>query len=112
MEQYNHLGFSKALEEIWSVIGATDKYLTTEQPWALTDAEADQQRRATILWTTAEILRVVTALTYPVLPESTTKVWALLGQSQPLGSVNLESLSFGELKPGTTLGKLQPLFPR
>jgi methionyl-tRNA synthetase len=112
LEQYNNLGFSKALEEIWSVIGATDKYLTTEQPWALTDSEADQQRRATILWTTAEVLRVVTALTHPVLPESTAKVWTLLGQSEPLGHVSLESLRFGDLKPGTTLGKSQALFPR
>jgi methionyl-tRNA synthetase len=112
LEQYNNLGFSKALEEIWSVIAATDKYLTTEQPWALTDSEADQQRRATILWTTAEVLRVVTALTHPVLPESTAKVWTLLGQSEPLGHVSLESLRFGDLKPGTTLGKSQALFPR
>jgi methionyl-tRNA synthetase len=112
LEQYNNLGFSKALEEIWSVIGATDKYLTTEQPWALTDSEADQQRRATILWTTAEVLRVVTALTHPVLPESTAKVWTLLGQQGPLGHLELEGLSWGQLKPGTTLGKSQALFPR
>jgi methionyl-tRNA synthetase len=112
LEQYNNLGFSKALEEIWSVIGATDKYLTTEQPWALTDSEADQQRRATILWTTAEVLRVVTALTHPVLPESTAKVWTLLGQAGQLGHLELEGLSWGQLKPGTTLGKSQALFPR
>jgi len=112
LEQYNNLGFSKALEEIWSVIGATDKYLTTEQPWALTDSEADQQRRATILWTTAEVLRIVTALTHPVLPESTAKVWTLLGQQGPLGHLELEGLSWGQLKPGTTLGKSQALFPR
>ncbi len=94
------------------MIGATDKYLTTEQPWALTDSEADQQRRATILWTTAEVLRVVTALTHPVLPESTAKVWTLLGQQGPLGHLELEGLSWGQLKPGTTLGKSQALFPR
>jgi methionyl-tRNA synthetase len=112
MEQYNNLGFSKALEEIWSVIAATDKYLTTEQPWALSDSETDQQRRATILWTTAEVLRVVTALAHPVLPESTAKVWALLGQPGQLGQLELEGLSWGQLKPGTTLGKSQALFPR
>jgi methionyl-tRNA synthetase len=112
LEQYNALGFSKALEQIWSLISATDKYLTTEQPWALGDSEADKQRRATVLWTTAEILRIVTALTYPVLPESTAKVWALLGQSEPLGFVNLEGLSWGQLKAGAALGKSQALFPR
>jgi methionyl-tRNA synthetase len=110
LEQYNALGFSKALEQIWSLISAADKYLTTEQPWAL--KEADKERRDAILATTAEVLRIVTALTYPVLPESTLKVWALLGQQTPLGTVNLESLSWGQLKPGTQLGTSQPLFPR
>jgi methionyl-tRNA synthetase len=110
LEQYNALAFSKALEQIWALIAATDKYLTTEQPWALKEIERD--RRDAILATTAEVLRIVTALTYPVLPESTVKVWTLLGQETPLGSVNLESLSWGQLKPGTQLGKSQPLFPR
>ena len=109
-EQYNALAFSKALEQIWALISATDKYLTTEQPWAL--KEIDRDRRDVILATTAEVLRIVTALAYPVLPESTVKVWALLGQTTPLGTVNLESLSWGQLKPGTQLGQSQPLFPR
>ena len=110
LEQYNALGFSKALEQIWSLISAADKYLTTEQPWAL--KEAEKERRDAILATTAEVLRIVTALAYPVLPESTVKVWALLGQQTPLGTVNLESLSWGQLRPGTQLGTSQPLFPR
>jgi len=67
------------VEEIWSLVAATDKYLTTSTVVARGN-EAEQQRRATILWTTAEVLRIVTALTHPVLPESTTKVWSLLGQ--------------------------------
>jgi methionyl-tRNA synthetase len=110
LEQYNAFGFSRALEQIWSLISAADKYLTTEQPWAL--KEAEKERRDAILATTAEVLRIVTALTYPVLPESTVKVWSLLGQQTPLGTVNLESLSWGQLRPGTQLGKSQTLFPR
>ncbi len=112
LEQYDHLGFSLALEQIWSLIAAADKYLTTEHPWSLGESEADQQRRATILWTTAEVLRIATVLTHPVLPESTTKVWSLLGQSGLPGSVALEDLRWGQLVPGTQLGKSQPLFPR
>src|SRR6266404_5703210 len=112
LEQYDKLGFSLALEEIWSLIAATDKYLTTEHPWSLGESEADQQRRATILWTTAEVPRIVTALTHPVLPESTTKVWSLLGQPGQAGSVALDDLSWGQLAPGTPLGKSHALFPR
>ncbi|HEY6270034.1 MAG TPA: methionine--tRNA ligase [Candidatus Acidoferrum sp.] len=112
LEQYDKLGFSLALEEIWSLVAATDKYLTTEHPWSLSDSEADQQRRATILWTTAEVLRIVTALTHPVLPESTTKVWSLLGQTGQPGSIALDGLRWGQLASGTALGKSQALFPR
>jgi methionyl-tRNA synthetase len=112
LEQYDKLGFSLALEEIWSLVAATDKYLTTEHPWSLSDSEADQQRRATILWTTAEVLRIVTALTHPVLPESTTKVWSLLGQTGQPGSIALDGLRWGQLAPGTALGNSQALFPR
>ena len=65
-----------------------------------------------ILWTTAEVLRIVTVLTHPVLPESTAKVWALLGQPGALGAVDLDGLRWGQLAPGRALGKSQALFPR
>src|SRR5260370_25575403 len=112
LELYDNLAFSRVLEQLWSLIAATDKYLTTEHPWSLGESDADQQRRATILWTTAEVLRTVTALTHPVLPESTTKVWSLLGQPGQPGSFALDDLSWGQLAPGTPLGKSHALFPR
>jgi methionyl-tRNA synthetase len=112
MELYDNLAFSRALEQIWSLIAATDKYLTTEHPWSLGESDAERQRRATILWTTAEVLRIVTALTHPVLPESTARVWSLLGQPGQPGSFALDDLSWGQLAPGTPLGKSHALFPR
>src|SRR5262249_5725707 len=102
----------RALEQVWSIIAAADKYLTTEQPWALGDSDADQERRASILWTTAELLRVVTALAHSVLPESTNKIWTLLGQQGSAAGQHLDGLRWGQLAPGTALGKSQPLFPR
>jgi methionyl-tRNA synthetase len=112
MEQYNNLEFSRALESIWSLISAADKYLTVEKPWSLGETGDDQERRASVLWTTAEVLRIVTVLTHPVLPESTAKVWALLGQSGAIGASALDGLRWGQLAPGTALGKSQALFPR
>jgi methionyl-tRNA synthetase len=112
MEHYEKLEFSRGLEAIWALISAADKYLTVEKPWSLGEGEDDRQRRATVLWTTAEVLRVVTVLAHPVLPDSTAKVWSLLGQSGALGAVVWEGLSWGQLVPGTALGKSQALFPR
>jgi methionyl-tRNA synthetase len=112
LENYNKLSFARALEAIWSIIGAADKYLTSEQPWALGSSEEDQIRKGTILWTVAELLRIVSALAYPVLPASTAKIWALLGVSGSPADCELDGLRWGQLVPGTLLGKAQTLFPR
>jgi methionyl-tRNA synthetase len=112
LERFDKMEFARALEAIWAVIAAADKYLTTEQPWSLGTSEADLARKATILWTAAELLRIVAALAHPVLPDSTAKVWALLGQTTPLDTVELDGLRWGQLVPGTPLGKSQTLFPR
>jgi methionyl-tRNA synthetase len=112
LERYEKMEFARALEAIWAIIASVDKYLTTEQPWALGDGEADKQRKATVLWTSAEMLRIVTVLAHPVLPQSTDRVWALLGQTTSLGAFALDGLRWGQLAPGTSLGKSQSLFPR
>jgi len=112
LERYDKMEFARALETIWGVIAAADKYLTTEQPWALGNSEAEQSRKATVLWTTAELLRIVTALSHPVLPDSTAKVWALLGQKTSVTVVELDGLRWGQLAAATPLGKSQALFPR
>ena len=112
LERYDKFEFARALETIWSVIASADKYLTTEQPWALGNSPDEESRKATILWTTAELLRIVTALAHPVLPESTAKVWLMLGQTTPVGTTELDGLRWGQLVPGVTLGKFQALFPR
>jgi methionyl-tRNA synthetase len=112
LESYETLKFSHALEKIWSVIAAADKYLTSEQPWSGGNTEPEQQRRAAVLWTTAELLRVVISLAHPVLPDSTAKVWTVLGLPGKISAQDLGSLRWGQLVPGAALGKTQPLFPR
>jgi len=112
LENYENLSFARALETIWGVIASADKYLTSEQPWALGNSEPEQARKAAVLWTTAELLRIVTVLGHPVLPASTEKVWALLGQTGSPAAVELDGLRWGQLAPGKQLGKAQALFPR
>jgi methionyl-tRNA synthetase len=112
LENYDRMNFARVLETIWGVIASTDKYLTTEQPWALGNSDQEQTRKATVLWTTAELLRIVSALAHPVLPASTAKVWTLLGLPGSVDAVELDGLRWAQLAPGTQLGKAQTLFPR
>jgi methionyl-tRNA synthetase len=112
LERYEKFEFARALEALWAVIALADKYLTSEQPWALGNSPEEQQRKATVLWTTSELLRMVTALAHPVLPQSTAKIWTLLGQQGSVSAVPLDGLRWGQLAPDTQLGKAQTLFPR
>jgi methionyl-tRNA synthetase len=110
VQHYDKFEFSRALELIWGIIAAADKYLTTEQPWTLGDSQADQERRGTILFVTAHALRTVAVLSYPVLPESAAKIWKLLGETDNLASQNIADP--GYLLSGRHMGQLQALFPR
>jgi methionyl-tRNA synthetase len=112
LDYFEKLNFARALESLWTVIATADKYLTTEKPWSLGDSELDTQRKATVLATTAELLRIVTVLAHPVLPDSTAKIWTLLGQPGSLSTVELDGLRWGQLATGAPLGKPQTLFPR
>jgi methionyl-tRNA synthetase len=105
--------FSRALETAWGLVAAVDKYIVENEPWALGEKrdEASLSRLATVLYTSAEALRVVTALAHPVIPEATAKIWAQLG----LGDIKkfaLSDLKWGQLKLGGKLGRVEPVFPR
>jgi methionyl-tRNA synthetase len=105
--------FSRALESAWSLIGAVNKYLVEQEPWIVAEKEDEESRArlATILYTAAEALRVVTALAHPVAPESTGRIWNQLGLGD-IARFDLSSLQWGQLPLGGKLGKVEPVFPR
>ena len=109
---YDRLGFSNVLESIWGQVAAIDKYLTVEKPWVLAEDPSGRERLSTVLYTAVEGLRMITALAHPVLPESTSRIWRQLGQSETLRDFPLERLAWGQLKPGTKIGKPEAIFPR
>jgi methionyl-tRNA synthetase len=100
-----------ALEAIWSVLGAANKYFSAQEPWVLrkTDTPEAQVRFGTVLYTTLEVVRIATLLSQPVMPESTGKLLDLLGQ----GSDARSFAAIGKrLEPGTALPAPVGVFPR
>ena len=110
---FDNYQFSRALELAWGVVGAVDKYIVENEPWALGEKPDDESRArlATVLYTSAEALRVVTALVHPVIPRATGKIWAQLGLGD-IRAFELSSLKWGQLQPGTRLGRIEAVFPR
>ena len=113
MESLDRFEFSKALESVWSLIGAVDKYIVEQAPWKLAKGgDADAKRLDEVLYTAAEALRIVTALLAPILPESAAKIWAQLGFTTPIDLVKTVDLHWGHLPGNQALGALATVFPR
>jgi methionyl-tRNA synthetase len=115
---FDAMNFSDALKSLWELVAETDGYLTANAPWkkpADRSAEDHKLLQARVLATAAEAIRIITALVYPILPESATKVWRQfgLGEIQDAAKQSfLTHLAWGGLKAGTKFGEPVPLFPR
>jgi methionyl-tRNA synthetase len=113
-DAFDRFEFSKGLEAVWQLISAVDKFIVQNAPWKLarlTD-DAAQQQLSTTLYTSAEALRIVTALLSPVLPQSAPKIWAQLGMPDSIESVRFDGLQWGGLQPGQKIGEVAGVFPR
>src|SRR5213082_3228384 len=112
-ELFQQQQFSRALELAWALVAAVDKYIVENEPWTLGEKqdEHSRSRLATVLYTSAEALRIVTALAHPVMPEATAKIWAQMGLGN-IAKTSLADLKWGQLQLGTKLGKVEPVFPR
>jgi methionyl-tRNA synthetase len=110
---FDQFQFSRALETSWGLVAAVDKYIVENEPWALDEKkdEESRSRLATVLYTSAEALRIVTALVHPIMPDATAKIWAQMGLGD-IKKFDLTRLQWGQLRLGTKLGEVQPVFPR
>ena len=116
--EFDELNFSEALKALWLLVAETDGYLTANAPWKrpADRPEAEHvEHQARVLATAAEAIRIVTALVYPILPDSAAKVWRQLGLGEIQDAAKLAFLTelrWGGLKAGTHFGDPAPLFPR
>jgi methionyl-tRNA synthetase len=110
---FDQYQFSRALEVAWGLVAAVDKYIVENEPWVLGEKhdEESRARLATVLYTSAEALRIVTALAHSVITEATAKIWTQLGLGD-IKTFRLADLKWGQLELGTKLGSVAPVFPR
>jgi methionyl-tRNA synthetase len=64
--------FHSALEAVWQVVGAANRYVDEQAPWAL--RKTDPARMGTVLYVVAEVVRRIATLIQPFMPESCGKL--------------------------------------
>lgn len=102
--------FSLALRDIWQAIGAMNRYLVLRQPWMLAKDESKRDELATVLYVSADSVRVIAELLRPFLPGTAERTLQMLGVE--IEPHSWKTLQRGTLKPGARLGPIEQLFPR
>lgn len=115
-EAIERMAIHDAIAQIWTIVDELNGYITIQQPWVLAKDPNSADRLDTVLNTTTEGLRALAVLLSPVIPKATAKLWAALGAEGALGALTDQPIrdagSWGQLPAGTTVGALEPLFPR
>lgn len=107
----NEQSLNKALQSIWELISAANKYIDESSPWALAKDPEQQERLGTVLYNLLEAVRIIALLTGPFLPETAQRILKTLGLDETELRLG-ENSRWGRLQPATTIAKATPLFPR
>ena len=103
--QHDAFAISRALDTIWKVVADTNRYFAGQEPWSL--KKTDPPRMETVLYVTAEVLRIIGILIQPYVPQSATKL---------LDALSVEQRNFVDLPKrlvsGIALPAPAPIFPR
>jgi methionyl-tRNA synthetase len=104
--------FHRALEAAWGMIARVDKFISEAKPWELARSEEQRETLGAVLYRSAETLRWLAVMLYPVMPESSAAVWRQLGLEGDPKTLDPTELKWGGLKAGARAGEVAPLFPR
>ncbi len=101
METYHN---ADAVAALMSLGRRSNKYIDETAPWVLAKDDADRDRLKAVLYNLLECIRILGSAIYPIMPECSDKIKALLGTDKT-------SLEFGAVKT-YTVGEATPLFAR
>jgi methionyl-tRNA synthetase len=99
----------QALAEIWHVVAQANRYFAAEEPWV--KRKEDPARMSTILYVTAEALRIVAIFVQPFMPAKMSELLDLLavpGEARSFDRARADR----RLAADTALPAPVPIFPR
>lgn len=112
-EHLDAIAPQRALEAIWELVGAANRYVDRTEPWALVKrGEAD--RLSQVVYSVLEALRMLSVMISPFMPAKAAELRAQLGLAPLLSGVDRDDWPsvWGELVPGTCTQPGKALFPR
>lgn len=108
----HRLEFTRALESIWQMIGAGNKYVNDREPWTLAKQEKTQEL-AGVLYSALEVARAAAILISPFMPATANEIARQLGISETFKELKWQNAADADPLPvGTKIQGPDPIFPR
>ena len=108
-----NLAFSKALEQIWQLVRAADQYLEFYSPWTLAKDPSKSQLLNSVLYRSADSLRLLSMAVYPFIPSTAEAISQQLGINRDFKTpISGKERQWNNLRSGMKVKKAAPLFPR
>jgi len=113
-EHMRALEIHRALEAVFRLVDATNKYLDQRAPWKAAKDPALEGEVRTTLYTCCQALRSIGLLLSAFLPEAADAILARLDVADLAGTARLprDAAAWGQLSPGSATQKGAALFPR
>ncbi len=95
------------VKDVWRLISEVNKFFNDKKPWELKNSNESEYKN--ILYTTATLIKQISLFIYPIMPETSEKIFNILKittDKKDFKSINEINLS--EIK----INKVFPLFPR
>ena len=106
--------FHRALQAVWELVGHANKYIVAVEPWVLAKNPGQKPRLDTVLYNLCEVLRLLTLVLRPVMPDTAAKMAEALGyapDAQAVASLPAGG-HWGVLAAGQRLRGCPAFFPR
>jgi methionyl-tRNA synthetase len=110
---FDDVDLTGAVGAVWDLVGRANGYLVERAPWALAKEPERRDEMASVLYASAEVLRLLAVLCSPVMPRAAVRLWEQLGIEGSLEAQRLpRAAEWGGLSPGTRIHRGEALFPR
>jgi len=109
-EHINKFEIGQAIAEAIALVKATNKFFNDRAPWILAK-EGKLDELGGVLYTCCEIIRIVSIILYPVLPNKMKEIRSVLSLDDSTLTLD-NARTFFDLKPGTKIELKDAIFPR
>lgn len=107
---FDNFLFQNGINEIWLLISRANKYIDETTPWILAKDKNKKDELNCVLYNLFEVLRLISIMIHPVMPDSSETIFSELGLSEK--ELNFKNLVYGFTENGTVIEKPVVLFKR